>query len=196
MFEDWKKAWQQAVENFQNEIAEDDSPPGPAEIGAMRRDIGAARKALDRLQIELQRCQEELEEEKQQEQICRRRGDMAAAINDQTTVNIALQWAERHRHRATILSQKAEVLSAELSMRREDLKGMEDQVAELQANYMANGPTVGNPGASTSSDPLPRNPAREKQDSDFRRLDRAAREKAAEARLEELKKKMQPKTEP
>ena len=196
MFEDWKKAWQQAVENFQNEIAEDDSPPGPAEIGAMRRDIGAARKALDRLQIELHRCQEELEEEKQQEQICRRRGDMAAAINDQTTVNIALQWAERHRHRATILSQKAEVLSAELSMRREDLKGMEDQVAELQANYTATGPAVGNPGASPSSDPLPRNPVREKQDSDFRRLDRAAREKAAEARLEELKKKMQPKTEP
>ena len=196
MFEDWKKAWQQAVENFQNEIAEDDSPPGPAEIGAMRRDVAAARKALDRLQIELHRCQEELEEEKQQEQICRRRGDMAAAINDQTTVTIAVQWAERHRHRATILSQKAEVLSAELSMRRDDLKGMEDQVTELQANYTATGPAVGNPSASTSADPLPRNPAREKQDSDFRRLDRAAREKAAEARLEELKKKMQPKTEP
>ena len=196
MFEDWKKAWQQAVENFQNEIADDDSPPGPAEIGAMRRDVGAARKALDRLQIELQRCQEELEEEKQQEQICRRRGDMASAINDQTTVAIAVQWAERHRHRATILSQKAEVLSAELAMRRDDLKGMEAQVAELQANFSAANPSVGAPGATPNPGPLPRNPVREKQDSDFRRLDREAREKAAEARLEELKRKMQPKSEP
>jgi hypothetical protein len=192
MFEDWKKAWQQAVENFQNELAEDDSPPGPAEIGAMRRDIAAARRALDRLQIELHRCQEELTEEQQQEQICRRRGEMAVAINDQTTVTIAIQWAERHRQRALILSQKTEVLSAELSMRQDDLKGMEDQVTEHQANLMAAGPAVGNSSPRpAATGPAPRNPERDKQDSDFRKLDREAREKAAEARLEELKKKMQ-----
>ncbi len=192
MFEDWKKAWQQAVDNFQNEIADDDGPAGPAEIGAMRRDIAAARKALDRLQIELHRCREELTEEQQQEQVCRRRGDMAAAINDQTTVTIALQWAERHYQRGLILHKKSEVLAAELVMRRDDLKGMEDQVSELQANLSATGPGVDNLGARPSAPgPLPRNPERDKQDADFRKLDREARERAAEARLEELKKKMQ-----
>jgi hypothetical protein len=199
MFDDWKRAWQEAVENFNREIEDDDVEPGPAQIGAMRRDLSAARKALDRLIVDLERCREELTEEQRQEETCRRRGDMAAAINDQTTVTIALQWAERHSQRAAILLRKSDALRAELEMRQDDLKGMEQQVRELQDQWLATGGTVppgvaGAPsGASSNSrpGPMPRSTDRDKQDSDFRKLDREAREKAAEARLEELKKRMQ-----
>jgi len=180
MFEDWKRAWQQAVDNFQHELSEDEPVAGLAQLAAMRRDLAAARKALEKLKIELERSREEAGEEEKQEQVCRRRAEMAAAINDQTTVQIANQWAERHQQRGRILRQKAEVLAAELAMRNEDLAGMQKQTDELQLQYSA---TSSAPGS------IPRQSQREKTqtDADFRRLER---ERAVDARLEELKKKM------
>ena len=68
---------------------------------------------------------------------------MAAAIDDQTTVQIAIQWADRHQQRGRILRQKAEVLAAELDMRNEDLAGMQKQVDELQLQYSATSSTPG-----------------------------------------------------
>src|SRR6185369_1713330 len=75
MFEDWKKAWQEAIDNFQREL--DDETAGPPHLAIMRREVATARKALDQLQIELERCREQVAEEEQQEQVCRRRGEMA-----------------------------------------------------------------------------------------------------------------------
>lgn len=185
MFEDWKKAWQEAVSNFQRELADEDGEePGPAQLAAMRRDLNAARRALDRLQLELQHCRTEMTEEEKQEQVCRRRGDLAAGIGDDETVRLAVQWAERHRQRVVVLRQKADALSAELAMRNDDLSTMDTQLQEVQKQLGVSGNPVGAPP------PRPQNPERTKQDAEFRRLDREAREKAAEARLEELKKKM------
>jgi hypothetical protein len=179
MFDDWKRAWQQAVENFQRELSEDEPPSGPGQLVAMRRDLAAARKALEQLGIQLERCREEYAEEEKQEQDCRRRGGMAAAIDDKTTVQIALQWAERHKQRALILRQKSEVLAAELAMRNEDLQGMQKQVDELQSQIAAAPPTT---PRSLFTDQ-----ERARTDADFRKLQR---ERAAEEKLEELKKKL------
>jgi hypothetical protein len=182
MFEDWKKAWQQAIENFQRELEDDTT--SPPQLASMKREVATARKALEQLQIELERCREQVAEEEQQEQVCRRRGEMAARIPDQETVRIATGWAERHQQRARVLRQKAEALSAELTMRQGDFAEMEQKVAEVAA-------TLG-PAAAGAEMPRSRtvNADHDKEDVDFRQLDRAAREKAAEARLEELKKKM------
>ena len=184
MFEDWKKAWQEAVSNFQKELEDEDDQGTPTQIAAMRRDLQAARRALDRLQVELTQSQRELAEEERQEQQCRRRGELAAGIGDQETVRVATEWAERHAQRARILRQKTEVLQAELGMRSEDFAGMEAQLNQASA---ALGLGQAPPRAAGAAI----NPERAKQDADFRRLDREAREKAAEARLEELKKRMQ-----
>ncbi|MGH7468973.1 MAG: hypothetical protein ACRENP_13545 [Longimicrobiales bacterium] len=178
MFDDWKNAWQQAVENFQRELSEDEPAAGPGQLVAMRRDVAAARQALEQLGIELQRCRAECAEEEKQEQVCRRRGEMAAGIADQTTVQIAVQWAERHKQRALILRQKADVLAAELTMRNEDLQAMQKQVDELQSQIAAAPP----PPRSLFTDQ-----ERARTDADFRKLQR---ERAAEEKLEELKKKM------
>lgn len=185
MFEDWKKAWQEAVTNFQRELGDDDGEePGPTQLAAMRRDLRAARGALDRLQAEVQRCRTEITEEEKQEQVCRRRGDLAAGIGDQETVRLAVQWAERHRQRVVILRQKADALTAELVMRTDDLGTMAAQMQEVQKQLGVSANSAGAPA------PNVQNPERTRQDAEFRRLDREAREKAAEARLEELKKKM------
>jgi hypothetical protein len=184
MFEDWKKAWQEAVNNFQRELADDEEEPGPFQLAAMRRDLNAARKALEHLQQEVEQSSSELSEEEKQEQVCRRRGELAAGIGDEETVRLAVQWGERHRQRAVILRQKVVALSAELTMRTEDLDTMDAQMREVQKQLGVESTTPGAPP------PRVQNAERTMQDAEFRRLDREAREKAAEARLEELKKKM------
>jgi hypothetical protein len=180
MFDDWKRAWQQAVENFQREIADDDSVSGLAQVGAMRRDLTAARNALEQLGFELARAREECAEEEKQEANSRRRGELAASIGDDTTVKLARQWAERHQQRAQLLRQKAEILARELAMRNEDLQRMQNQFNEVQSQ-------LGTSASSTPSATMPPKRERDKLDRDFNRLER---ERAAQTRLDELKKKM------
>lgn len=179
MFDEWKKAWQQAVENFEREIhtPDDDFALPGLKASAMRRDLAAARAALNRLEADLVQARKDLATDEDAERTARRRAEMAERINDTDTVRIALEFAERHTHRAGILRRKVEVLQDELGMRREELSNMEQQAAiELEAIE-----------TRRVADIL----EREKQDADFRRLDRERKEKDAEARLEELKKRMQ-----
>jgi len=185
MFEDWKKAWQDAVDNFERELhAPDASFLSPTHrASAMNRDLQAARGALARLDGDLGQARNDLRGEEESEQTARRRAEMAQRIEDADTVRIALEYAERHAHRAAILRRKVEVLQDELEMRREELVAMEQQVTE-QISGAQDSHRVG--ATPPHGDIL----EREKQDHDFRKMDRARREKEAEARLEELKKRM------
>lgn len=179
MWDDWKKAWQDAVSNFERELATpEDSFSSPSDrASAMRRDLNAARTALSRLQADVAQSAKDLVAEEESEQTARRRADMASRIDDPETVRIALEFAERHAHRAGILRRKVEVLQDELGMRQEELAAMEQQAAaELPS--------------------APKYPTGELIDKDrdefnFRKMDRERKEKEAEARLEELKKRMQ-----
>ena len=178
MFEEWKRAWDQAVQNFERELsASDQAFASPSQKAhAMRRDLNAARTALNRLQADLTQARKDLTAEEESEQTARRRAEMAQRIEDADTVRIANEFAERHAQRAAILRRKVEVLQDELGMRQEELGAMEAQAAtELEQIE-----------ARRTADLL----EREKQDADFRQMERARKEKDAEARLEELKKRM------
>jgi hypothetical protein len=180
MWDDWKKAWQEAVDNFERELeAPDEDFARPADRAtAMRRDLNAAQAALGRLESDLAQARKDLTAEEESEQTARRRAEQAERIDDADTVRIALQFADRHTHRAAILRRKVEVLQDELVMRREELAGMEEQAAAEIAEM---------PPAPPKPDAL----ERDKDDFNFRKLDRERREKEADARLEELKKRMQ-----
>ena len=169
MFDEWRNAWQQAVENFERELADPDEHSSPNQrAAAMRRDLAAARAALNRLDGDLAQARKDLSGEEESEQTARRRAEMAERINDADTVRIAREFAARHAHRAGIMRRKVEVLQDELAMRREELGTMEQHAAaeieKMEAERLA--------------------------DTDFRKLERERREKDAEARLEELKKRM------
>lgn len=173
MFDEWKYAWQQAVENFERELEDPDERTSPNQRAtAMRRDLAAARAALNRLDADLGQARKDLAGEEESEETARRRAEMAERVNDADTVRIAQEFAARHAHRVAILRRKVEVLQDELTMRREELVTMEQHAAaeiekmetELETERLT--------------------------DQDFRKLERERREKDAEARLEELKKKM------
>lgn len=169
MFDEWRTAWQQAVDNFELELGDPDEHFSPNQRAtAMRRDLAAARAALNRLDADLGQARKDLAGEEEAERTARRRAEMAERISDADTIRIALEFAGRHSHRAGILRRKVEVLHDELAMRREELVIME-QHAATEIEKME---------------------AEKLTESDFRKLDKERREKDAEARLEELKKRM------
>jgi len=191
MFKDWKQAWQQAVENFQRELGvDDDAPAAPPQIGRMRADFGKARDALQDLAEDLVATKKEVATEEEAARTCIRRKEMAERIGDAETVRLADEWAQRHTERADLLRRKAEILTAELEMRREELRRMEVSLEEAVKTVTAGGSGGATIGGAPSSAPPEPNPERVRQDAEFRKLDQEARERAAQARLDELKKRM------
>jgi len=189
MFEEWKRAWRDAVANFWREL--DDAGPGVGSerIAAMRRDARAARAELDRVAEELNRARAQFAEERKAEEDCRRREGLARRIGDEETARIAAEYAARHAERAAVLEAKVRAIEAELAMRRRDVEEMEAALRQLEAatgpGGAAHGPggaVDGGGGAGVFED--------DAISPEFRRMERAAREREAERRLEELKRRM------
>jgi hypothetical protein len=175
MLNDWKQAWREAVENFKRELGEEE---GPAHVRAMRRELTAARHALERLLREIERVRADAAAQREQEAVCRRRQGFAHNIGDAETVRLAEEYARKHAEHAVILERKVEVLVAEHTLLARDLTVMETAFAS-QASSAAEAP---------APDVLEE---RAQQDHDFGRLEREARERAAAERLAELKRRMQ-----
>lgn len=177
MFEDWKKAWREAVENFRRELEGADGDVS-AHVRAMRHETTSARGALAKLKDEIQRTRRQAENERELEQVCRRREGLARNVNDGETVRIAREYAERHAERGAVLERKIEVLEQEHALLARDLESME-QILATQSDA-----AIGNTRGAQALD------EHDRTDRDFGQLEQEAREKAAAQQLEELKRKM------
>jgi len=175
MFEDWKRAWREAVANFQHELAEEDGTIPQQDT--LRRELAAARHALTRLEAEIATARKGAAAERESEQVCRRREGMAASIGDTETVRVAVQYAERHAERASVLERKVEVLVAERLLLQRDLEGMEQVVATSP------------PGEAEHQRTRSLLDDDEEAERQRRELQRLQRERTADERLEELKRK-------
>ncbi|NLG61637.1 MAG: hypothetical protein GX539_05285 [Candidatus Cloacimonetes bacterium] len=184
MFEDWKQAWREAVANFQRELEDE---PGDATTRAMRRDERTAAESLRRLDAELAAARRNAEAERNEEAVCRRREGLAVKVGDTETARIAAEYAERHAERAVVLERKIEVLEAERLLLLGDLERMRAALRERGVEPRVESGT-GGPSFEPSSGPDLRE--REREEQRFRRMEREARERAAEERLEELKRKL------
>lgn len=180
MFDDWKQAWRDAVENFHREAGGGDAPP---RIRAMERELTSVSGALGRLDEEIRRTRRDLEKEREAEQVCRRREGLARAVNDEETVRIAAEYAQRHAERADVLDRKIVVLDEERALLSRDVDEMRRTLRELAPSAPA--PGVGDGTATSSSASHDDTHAR-----DFSRMEREARERAADEKLEELKRRM------
>ena len=129
-----------------------------------------------------------------------RRKTLAEKISDEETIRVAAAFAEKHAARAVILERKVEVFQAELVMRTQDLQDMEGVLSEYELTatettadlHAGSNNAVDDdvPSANKSSSSTTRTPAGEEDEFVMRKMQREARERAAEARLEELKKRM------
>ncbi len=173
MFDNFKRAWRQAVDNFWTELEAGDSAGG-ARTRALYREVGNARNQIERLDREIEDCRKGHEYEREQADVCARRERMARDIGDDETVQIASEYRARHQERADVLTRKLDALRAERALCRRDLADMER--ALLAAGLVPD-------------DPVEVDLNRHPREDDFRSLEDSARERAAAERLEELKRR-------
>jgi len=194
MFQEFKDAWREAVENFRRELAGGPGAPARDRLRAMQQDLSIAASALERIERDIAAARREAATARQEEAVCRRREAMARNIGDAETAAIAERFAARHAERAAILEQKAAVLEAERDLLRRELAEMERILEERKRE--AGGSGDGAASADAAAGGARHDASRgglamdDAADAEFRRLEREERERRAEAMLEELKRRM------
>lgn len=157
----------------------------------MREAVIEATVAIKKMRDGLARTGRELTGERRKLEDAERRGRLAEGIGDRETVEIANRFARKHLERVAVLERKASAQRDELALAERELDEMRAQLAEAARDLRGTAAgrradeawrTLGQAGARRTSDPA----------DEFLRadLDRTAREAAAEAQLEELKKRM------
>lgn len=172
VFDDYRRAWREAVDNFWREL-EADGPEG--ESRAAFREMGTARSRLEELDAVIGETRQRLDDESTQVEVCIRRERMARSIGDEETARVAAEYCERHRERVEVFGRKLDALEAERRLCVRDLRDMEKA---LQDGRIA--------AARSGIEDLDRHP----RESEFRNLEDSARGRTAEERLEELKRRM------
>jgi len=151
-------------------------------LGSERQHAGVYHDALLDLKLGLkdlkdaiQTTTHELESVKAELVTVERRGKLALDIGDKETVQIATTYAEKHRQRVGVLERK-------LGVQQDELTLAEREYEELSIRYRSakqGVPPATGPAAAVDDDPVLK-----------ARIDRQAAEKAVEAQLEQLKKKL------
>jgi hypothetical protein len=172
MFENLRRAWRQAVDNFWTELEAGDATDDPRVRGVYHQ-VASARNQVRKLEAEIAGCRRDLEHEQDQVAVCARRERLARDIRDEETARIAAEYRFRHSERVRILGAKLEALQAEHGLWRRELQEME---RALETSGFT---------AVNELDDLNRHP----REAEFRTLEDLARERAAAARLEELKRR-------
>ena len=161
-------------------------PPDSREMLSKMRDaVIEARAALEGMKQGITKTEQRLAVERKQLSDEERRGQMAAKIGDQETVDVAEVFTAKHRERVEVLQDKLEAQRAELALAERELEEMKGKLKEAAGSSHADAAwreieAAGGVRPETDvGDELLRS-----------NLDRAAREAEAEARLDALKKKM------
>lgn len=155
-------------------------PPDWHDLKAqMHRAAVEGRAAVAKMREDVAKTEREIAVEQRHLEDARRRGRLAAEIEDEETVEVAQRFATKHAERFAVLEQKLSAQQAELALADREVEEMVGQLKELERR--------GGVGElSVSPEAIP--------DLDGARLgealDQAAREAAADIQLRELKKRM------
>lgn len=171
----------------------DHTPPGDprARATALHAAVLEARVAVGAMREALAATEQALLVERRQLEDSERRGQLAAKIPDPETVAVAERFAERHRERAGVLERKVALQRDELTLTERDLE-------QLGAEYRSARQGT-EPGRTPAQEAAWRDleaaggtrPETDMADELLRsRLDRAHLDRAVDAQLEHLKKKL------
>ena len=159
-----------------------------AQVRQMKQALVRARMAIDDMRAGAATTKSRLDAERTELATMRRRRDAAARINDQETVQIAEQFAASHAERVAVLEAKLAAQEAEVALAERELG---DMTAQLKAAAKGVGDMPARGAPSDAELGLPDDtPLRQELDGLRRAAERDARERDAEGRLAELKKKM------
>ncbi len=174
MFEQLKQALREALAGGST----------PAAVAMMRDALVEAKLAVGQAREARDNAAAQLAHERAELETVRRRGQLAAQINDAETVAVAERYEKKHAERAAMLERKLAALDTEVSLGEGDLAEMHAQFTEMAAKAKRP-PMPSAPAAQAGLD------ERETEHNALRReAERAARAADAERRLDELKKQM------
>jgi hypothetical protein len=141
--------------------------------------LSQSRAARDATRAQLERERSELE-------TVRRRGQLAAGINDAETVRLAADFERKHAERVTVLERKLAALEQEVALMERETADMTAQLKQLAGGGAA--PAQGTP----EPDPLASDAPADVSEFDAlrRTADRSERDADAERRLADLKRRM------
>ncbi len=213
MFDNLRNAFREAVENFNRELRRE----GVTEtvdglLKGMEKEAVAARSGLDSLKEQLDVARKRAAAEGREAGVCRRREALARKIGDTDTAGIAAEFAEKHDNRQRVLSDKAKAIEAEIRLGESEYKEMVQQIRKARANRDSLAATAGRTQARGSInraddlfgelDRMADRISGTEDDAGAERdlfgdgpefdetLRRSRREEVADARLEELKRRM------
>ena len=213
MFDNLRRAFREAADNFHRELDRDAVPEAVDRLlRGMQREVDEAERALETLKVQLAGARKRSDEEARNAETCERRERLAREIGDEDTAGIAARYAERHAARSVVLADRARTIEAEIRLQEAECAEMREQVEKARANRdrlgaSAAGNRTGEPIGGTD-DPFgePDRTATGTGDDrssgrgpeplfvdtdDFDGSFRAShRERVADARLEELKRRM------
>jgi len=135
MFESLRQAFREAVDNFRNELNRDRVPEAADRLlKAMEQELVSARSTLSRLDEELTATKEQARAEEAEAKTCLRRESLARGIGDEETADVARQFAARHLRRKDVLEEKAAVLAKELADRKAEVAEMTEQLKSARVH--------------------------------------------------------------
>lgn len=155
-------------------LAERTPPADPRERQeALYAALVEAKAGLAAMRDQLGEAERHLAAERQQLADAERRGGLAAGIGDQETAEVARQYATKHAERVQLLDRKVAVQRDELALAEREYEDMKREFEQRR-------------GA-----PVPPPTTLDVDDAALRfEMDRSARESAADAQLEALKRKV------
>jgi hypothetical protein len=119
----------------------------------------------------------------------RRRGQLAAGINDGETVRLATEYEGRHTERIAVLEKKLAALEQEVALVERETAEMTAQLKRLTGAGDGGGAPAPDAATPTAGEHSEANDLSE-LDSLRRTADRSARDADAERRLADLKRRM------
>jgi hypothetical protein len=161
-----------------------------AVIADMKRAMVSAKLGISDLQEGVEITRKRLETEREALATTQRRKALAASIPDAETVAIAEKFEAQHAERISILERKLEAQEAEFGLAERDYDEMMKALKAANAGAGA-GLTPESRGPTDADLGLPDDSGlRSELDALGRRSSRSAHEAAADAQLEELKRRM------
>ena len=138
MFENLRRAFREAVDNFNRELERDAVPEAvDGLIRGMQKEAVATKAGLEGLKEQLARARKRAEAEAREVKVCRRREELARKIGDTGTAEVAAEFAEKHAARQRVLSDKAKAIEAEIRLYEAEYAEMLAQIKKARANRSA-----------------------------------------------------------
>jgi len=151
MFENLRRAFKEAVDNFKEELDRDAVPETVDRLlRQMTQEAIDAKAYVSRLEDDIEKALKAAESEKKEVVTCRRREKMAVSIGDEETATLARSYAEKHEARQHVLERKALALKEESALRRGEVTEMVEAIKDARQNRDALSAQAGRSGARDS----------------------------------------------